>query len=450
MNSLAQSSGMPRLCEPACIFRLLHVLTVAFAAIFWTSLSHAQSGLTVEVGKSFVLPGSMEVGTVFIADPGVADANVSPNNSVFVFGKAVGETTLTIEELGGERTQNFTIRVTHNLSQINRTLASRFPGNSIAVESSRGSILVTGTVTDEQRRGDIIQTLQASVPESAIIDRLTVAGSNLIRLQVRLIEVQQSVASNYGIDWNATVAGSGFSIGANNGGILSLNNNGSATDSLNASVDVLVNNGVATILQETTLSTVNGGEATFSVGEEIPVPTFISDNDGADNGNFSLDYKFVGTRLIFRPASAPGNKIRMNIDSLISSETQTNSTVNGNVFANLNSRSFQTSVELGDRQPFVIAGLTRRETDAALRASRGTLLSNAVNTVFGRDTAGSSSRDLVVIVTPILNDLGPVSLEHILPDHASNLEFILSRGFEGSGKIPSNYTDVPGPAGFKY
>ena len=429
--------------------RAIVTLLLFLCASLAGSVADAQLRITVETGKSIVLPDATDdIGTVFVADPSIADASLSPNNTVFVFGKQVGETSLVVEALGGEKTRTFTVVVTHNLSELTRSLSNRFPDASIGVESSRGSILVRGVVGSEQMRADVIATLRASVPQSAIIDRLSVRTSNHIGLRVRLIEVQQREAGAYGIDWNATVAGNGFALGVDNGGILRLSDDDDAEDSLNASVDLLVNRGVATILQETSLSTVNGGEAVFAVGEEIPVPAVISDSDGADDGNFSLDYKFIGTRLVFRPSSAPGNKLRLDIDSVISNETQTSGTVNGNVFPNLNTRSFQSSVELVDGQSFVIAGLSRRETDASIRGSRGGAFSNLMNRVFGRDLARDSGRDLIVIVTPDLGLGQSISVDHVLPRHATNLEFILSR--TGASKGLGGPVQIDGPAGFKY
>jgi pilus assembly protein CpaC len=429
---------------------LLSGLEAAWLGLFLLSFLAlpvaAQERIVLEVGKSVTLEDAGATETVFIADTSVADANASPGNRVFIFGKAVGETTLITTAVGTGEERSYLVTVTHALSELRGALSRRFPGQPISLQSARGSLFVSGIVSDDRQRENVIATLSAAAPGTSIIDELTVSGSNIIRLRVRLLEVNRERVEQFGIDWSGLVASSGFFVGTGDRGVIEIGRRQSDADSLTAAINVLVSNGVATLAQETTLSTVSGDRAEFSVGGEIPVPSFVSDNDGADNSNFQLDYKFVGTKLVFLPARAPGNKLRLTIESTISSALQATSTVNGNTFPNLSTRSFRTNVELGDGQSFVIAGLSRQSTNADLRNAKDNGLSRAVDTVFGRDTVSGSNQELVVIVTPFLGEMR-VELPSItrLPPRQSNLEFILSGGTAGGVRA-----GTLGPAGFKY
>ncbi|MGL6210823.1 MAG: type II and III secretion system protein family protein [Paracoccaceae bacterium] len=402
----------------------------------------------LEVGKGILLPGSEFVESVFVADTSIADANLSPSESVFLFGKSVGETSLIGAALNGDELFRYTIVVTENISELRRSLSRRFPGEALSLESSRGSILVTGTTSTEQVRQNVIRTVEAAVPSSAIIDELTVASSNLIRLKVRLLEVNRSRVSRFGVDWTALIADNGFTLGTSSRGNLSLGYDETAENSLNATVDLLVSNGVASIVQETSLSTVSGKDAEFSVGGEIPVPTFTGDTEVNASGNFSLDYKFIGTRLLFTPAEAKGNKLRLAISSSVTSAQATSSTVNGNVFPNLSTRSFRTDVELADKQSFVIAGLSKNETLSALRDPAGNAPSRLINSILGRDTVNDTGQELVIIVTPFLSDFEPPRVAEAIIRRPSNLEYILGGGTQG-GKHPGLGRLAP-VAGFRY
>ncbi|EAQ24860.1 type II and III secretion system protein family protein [Roseovarius sp. 217] len=415
-----------------------------------SSPASAQERLTVEQGKSILLPVGDNVDTVFVSDTTVADASISSNNRVFVFGKEVGETSLIATSTYADSDMTFTVVVTHKLSEIRSVIQSRFPGEQIAVESSRGSLMITGIVSSDRVRETLVTTLESAAPETTIIDRLRVASSNIIRLEVKLLEVSRTQVENFGIDWNATVTANGFFLGTSNRGVLSVGKSDTAESSLNAALDVLISNGIATIAQETVLSTVNGEEALFSVGGEIPIPTFIPVDSGSSDGNFQLDFKFIGTSLSFTPSIAPGNKLRLLIDSTISSQGQTSSTVNGNVFPNLNTRSFRTNVELSDRQPFVIAGVTRNDTSNDLRQDRGTGLSRIVDSLLGQDRVTANSQELVVIVTPLLTELEPQSIQERLPAPLSNLGFILSNRDSRTAITHEPRYNAFGAAGFRY
>ena len=404
-------------------------MAVAFA--FCATEARAQDRITVEVGKAVSLPNTSEIQTVFVADTAIADATVGEGSQIFVYGKSIGETTLFASAANNDQQDEFIIVVTHNMSELRRTLSERFPDSSVSINSSRGSVLVSGVVDTEQKRQQVIRTIEASVPESAILDELTVSTSNLITLRVRLLEVDRSRANSYGVNWDATVASNGFFLGANSSGVIRLGNDESAVDSLNASLDVLTTSGIVSIVQETLLSTVTGESAEFSVGGEIPIPTYISGEQAEGSGNYQLDYKFIGTKLQFTPVNAPGDKLRLEINSEISSTGASVGTVNGDSFPTLRSRAIKTSVELEDQQSFVIAGISRSESNVNLRNGRGPGLSRAVDTVFGADRTTNSDQELVIVVTPLLSENAPVDVTEGLPRPMTNLEFILVGGRDG-------------------
>lgn len=422
---------------------------IVFFLLVWPGAAHAvEDRFLVESGKGILLQVDVDVEAVFISDTGIADAQISPSNRVFLFGKSVGETTLIVTPLLGDDMRTYTVVVTHRLSEIRSVLETRFPGEQISVASSRGSLLVTGVVSSERIRETALETLRAVVPDTAIIDRMTVAGSNVIRLQVVLLEVSRTRAENFGIDWAGTIIDNGFFLGTSNSGELRFGRDSSAESSLRAAVDLLVSSGVATIQQETILSAVTGESAEFTVGSEIPVPRYITASEGGDDNNFQLDYKFIGTALSFTPSISAGNKLRLQIDSAISATSGSAATVNGNTFPNLSSRSFRTSVELEDQQPFVIAGVSRNDSNSDMQLSRGGALSRAVDSLMGNDRTTATSQELVVIVTPLLSDAEPSEVRERLPSSQTNLEFILSRVPVDKG-FPGNLR-IDGVGGFKY
>lgn len=429
--------------------RIMVALVAVSIWLLWVAPAQAQDRITVEIGKAVNLPNTAAIASVFVADTSIADATVDEGSQVFVYGVGIGETTLFAAADDGRLTE-YVVVVTHNLTELRRALSQRFPGTAVSISSSRGSVLVSGIVDSEQKRERLIQTIEASVPGSAIIDQMVVSTSNLITLRVRLLEVDRSRAASYGVNWDATVASNGFFLGTSANGVIRLGRDDSAVDSLNASLDVLTTSGIVSIQQESLLSTVTGQSAQFSVGGEIPVPTFVSDTQTDGGGNYKLDYKFIGTSLEFTPVNAPGEKLRLEIDSVISSAAATSTTVNGNTFPNLRSRAIKTSVELEDRQSFVIAGISRNEASVNLRNGRDMGFSRAVDTIFGADRTTNTDQELVIVVTPLLSDTDYRDPTQGLPRAMTNLEYILSGGRDGSPKATLGLPDAIRHAGFQY
>lgn len=393
----------------------------------------AQERLIVEMGKGIFLPNTGAVETVFVADTNIADVTSSPGEAVFLFGKSVGETTLIATDLSGNEQFRFDVTVVLNLAEIRRSLDQRFGGEQIALSSARGSVMVNGVVSNDRVRQDILTTIEASVPGSALIDRLIVAESNLIQLDVALYEVNRSRVQNFGINWGALVGnGSG----------------GNLADMTNA-LNLLVANGVASILTETSMTTISGQPANFSVGGEVPVPTF-SGNADSDSGNFSLSYKFIGMNLDFSPQQINNDTLRLEIDSTISSAQGASATINGNSFPTLSSRRFQTTVELGESQSFVIAGLSKEETFSSLSdGRRNNRFEGLVRLIFGSERTSRTRQELIIVVTPRFKSLEAPNILEQLGRPISNLEYILSQrggGDKGSGGI----SRIAGSAGFSY
>lgn len=410
--------------------------------------SQDEMRLVVEVGKGIVLPGAGAVDSIFVADNAIADAVASESGEVYVYGRAVGETTL-LASIADEGQRQYTVMVTPNIVELQRGLAERFPGTNVSINASRGSVFVSGVVENEVQRQRVIQTIEADLPNLAVIDQVEVSSSNLVTLRVRLLEVDRSRAESFGVDWDATVASNGFFLGASDRGVIRLGNKEDTTDSLNATLDVLTTSGIVTVSQETLLSTVVGRSAHFSVGGEIPIPNYISDEQDGGAGNYKLDYKFIGTDLSFTPVNAPGEKLRLEIESNISSAGTSATTVNGNTFPNLRSRSIQTNVELEDRQSFVIAGISRDETVLDLRTGRAPGLSRAVDALFGADRRRGSAQELVIVVTPLLTAESDERPSEPVLQSISNLEHIISNP-EGSFKAQGRLPKVVQLAGFRY
>lgn len=413
--------------------------------------AQAQTTMTVEIGKSTVLPLKVPIDAVFIADDTVADISVSPGDTVFLYGKSVGETNVIVSSMDG-RTLNFNVVVTHNLSELRRSLAQRFPGEGVRLESARGTLSAAGVISSEAVRGAILQTLRGGLIAGEVVDRMVVSENNLIRLQVRVLEVNRNRAQSFGIDWDLAIAGNGFFLSSFDQGVFQFGFDEDIVDTatFSATINLLVDNNIATIIQDTTLTAVNGEQAGFRVGTEFPIPKFSAGSDTFEDANFSVEYQFVGTDLQFTPTFGSGNRLRLEIDSTLSELLPTITRINGNDFPNTTSRSFATTVELEDGQPFAIAGLTRDVAISELRDSTGTVLSDAVNTVFGADRTTGTQQDLVVIVTPILSSpAADTSKEHLLRPQG-NLHFILASRKSRSRSAAADIAAASSLAGFQY
>src|SRR5690606_10566406 len=150
----------------------------------------------------------------------------------------------------------------------------------------------------------VIESLRSSIPESVLIDEIAVAESRVVRLDVKFMEVDRDQLEVYGVNWSVLAS-------SNRGGRCGQR---CSSVEVNALMKLLLDNGVATVLSETTLTTISKKEASFMVGEEIAVPHYAS-SDGMTEPNFGVDYRFVGLNVGFTPHLLPGGRVNLMIES---------------------------------------------------------------------------------------------------------------------------------------
>lgn len=103
------------------------------------------------IGKSGVIRIGQSARRVAVANPAIADVLVLRGNEVYIVGKSVGSTNVSMWD-GNERLfANVNINVTPDLEGLKRTLFELFPNDRIGVQAARQSLVLTGEVASLPR-----------------------------------------------------------------------------------------------------------------------------------------------------------------------------------------------------------------------------------------------------------------------------------------------------------
>jgi len=418
----------------ALVFFARLLSTLALVLCIWVKASAAYGQrLVIEIGKGLQLSGTENAESLFVADPTIADIQESPSEAHFIYGKSVGETTVTGVDLGGRTLFQYDMVVIYNLDEMQRMLSQRFPAARITIRSARGSVYATGTVPDQQTYDAAIESLEKSIPEGVLINEIAVAESPIIRLDIKFMEVSRDRLETYGVNWSALSPSNHY----RTGDIL-----GRGHD-VNKFMKLLLDNGVATILSDTTLTTIGRKKASFMAGEEIAIPTHSVNNGAA---SFGVDYKFVGFNIGFTPQLLPGDKVSLAIEAEISEPRQTVQFSSGPV-PYVAARKLNTNVDLHSGESFILAGLSRMDTTGAHDQPRRNwgVVGEVLRSLAGHGSVSAHNRDIAVVVTPYFGASDKPSAADITGLQRSNIEFILSNKSK-----PFSSARIYGPAGFLY
>lgn len=218
-----------------------------------------------------------------------------------------------------------------------------------------------------------------------IVDPIATSASTLqaestILIKAKLIEVRKSALRDIGIEWADVAAGPVFDT-------LDL----TMTTVIDSMIHLLVNRGHARLLAEPTLTCINGGQADFLVGGEVPIP--VQNQDGALN----VVFKQFGIILNVEPQANASGLIRTKVGVEVSSVDKANSVLGIPGFA---TRKTNTEMNVQSGEPMVIAGLFSADDAKTVAKVPGLGSIPVLGELFKSRQFRRGETELVVLVTP--------------------------------------------------
>jgi pilus assembly protein CpaC len=385
--------------------------------------------MDVAVNKSQVLTADRPFAKALIGNADIADVLPLTNRSLYVLGKKIGTTSLTLYDKNNNLISVIDVAVGPDVVSLRRQLRELMPSEQIGVQISGDSVVLTGTVSSGPAI-DRAKQIATTYAGDKIVNLLSVGAAQQVMLEVRFSEMNRNVAKSLGINTAFTNGNGGntFQGGIGNNAsstALLTNQNGSPTvniagildtfgvvskgislGNLNifTALDALERKGLVTTLAEPTLVALSGESASFLAGGEFPVP--ISQGGGAGQGAstaITVEYKQFGVSLGFTPTVLDDGVINLVVTPEVSSiDPSASVTINGLTIPGLQTRRAKTTLELRDGQSFAVAGLLRKDFQSTVR--QFPLLGSIpiIGALFSSRGFQRQETELVIIVTPRL------------------------------------------------
>ncbi len=413
------------------ILILCHLMMILASCTVYAA---AQSGRVVSVPhhQSTQLMISGKAKKVTLGDPSILDILVLKSNELYLIGKKLGTTNVSVWDRSGRIIESFNVEVTHDLNTLKSKLYQFLPDENIEVHSTQDKIVLRGLVSSQQNMDvaiKVAETFAAGKPadksedeenKSSVINLLSIGGAQQVTLEVTVAEVQRSLVRTFDsnfhffqksgdITWGTTTIGSAIdSIGpilSGNSGVNEFGFLGSFIDSntlFTFALDIAKQNGVAKVLAEPSLTALSGTKAEFVAGGEFPVP--VPNEDG-----ISIAYKKYGVTLDFVPFILSDKKINLKLNVSVS-ELATSGVVTYSVgdtnaayyIPPLTTRSAGSTLELADGQTMGIAGLLSENARNVDEGLPGVADLPILGRLFKSEQFTSGETELVILVTPRL------------------------------------------------
>lgn len=470
----------------------LPAATLAVPAMAQTGSALHAGILEVPLNKSEVVSADRPIAKAMIGNDQVADILPITDRSVYVLGKKMGTTSLTLYDAGGRVIAVMDVAVGPDVQALKTQLSQLVPGQPIEASISNESIVLTGLVNNPAAIDRAVQ-LARTYAGDKVVNLIALGSSQQVQLEVRFAEVNRVAGREIGIN--------GFGI-SNNGSFSAITGRGSAfvpgvvgTETITVSpggditttidggkpaflgtpgitgmfgilrkqfsignVDIdgilsaLESRGFAKTLAQPTLVSLSGERAAFLAGGEFPVPVAQSGGGGGVGGGnntaaITVEFKPFGVSLGFTPTVLGDKTINLIVEPEVSEIDPTASlTLNGITIPGLRTRRASTTLELRDGESFAIAGLLQRDIKTNIQQMPILGSIPILGALFRSTQYQKGETELLIVVTPRL--VAPIRPGQVRlptdrvkdPDEAKT--FLLGQPFE-ENKLPPPAADDP-------
>ena len=404
--------------------------------------------LAVTMGKSETIRFDKTIGDVVVGSSDIVDVIPMTNRSVYILGKKIGTTNLSLFNENKDFIGVIDIVVSFDLESLQIKLREVMPREWITVRDVNGRVMLSGNLSDSLAVTKALAIAEQYAPE-AVTNALTIRSPQQVMLEVRFVEATRLAGRELGIDVSALTQGvsaqTGVALASGSipfGTVITQLLGGGGTQ-LDVALRALERRSAIRTLAEPNLVALSGDKASFLAGGEFPFPV------AQDQGRVTIEFKKFGVGLVFTPTVLDDDLINVKIEPEVSQLDRTNSVqLEGIEIPGLTIRRANTTVELRDGQSFAIAGLL--QTNNAKTLSQLPWIGDVpiLGALFRSASYQRNETDLVIIVTPRL--VRPVSapsklatpLDDRLPGNDADL-FLL-----GKSEVPKEVLEmIVGPDG---
>ena len=399
--------------------------------------------VAVPVNKSQVIRSDRPYSKALIGNPEIADVLPLTDQSLYVLGKKMGTTSLTLYDRSNMLIAVVDVVVGPDVISLRRQLSELMPVDGIGARISNDSIVLEGIVPDAVAADRAVQLAETYAP-GKVVNMLSLGSAQQVMLEVRFSEIKRSALKSIGVGMFVEGGGNnGFGAAIGGGAsltpggdittVIPLPGGGTATQTvpgpgirtlgsivdsfgilqrsfsilglgIDATLDALERKGAITTLAEPTLVALSGETASFLAGGEFPVP--VSQGVGGGGGGnvaLTVEWKPFGVSLAFTPTVLADGVISLIVAPEVSSIDPTASIVINNLrVPGIQTRRAKTTVELRDGESFALAGLIRKDFQDTVRQFPILGSIPIIGSLFRSTNFQKEDTELLIVVTPRL------------------------------------------------
>ena len=174
------------------------MLAVAPAAAQSAETGLRAGTLEVPLNKSQVVTADRPIAKAMVGSADIADILPLTDRSVYVLGKKMGTTSLTLYDSGGRVLSVIDIAVGPDVDAFQDQAGKLIPGSNIEAHISGSSMVLTGFANDAGMVDRAVQLAKTYAGDD-VVNLISLRGSQQVMLEVRFAEVKRQTGENIGV-----------------------------------------------------------------------------------------------------------------------------------------------------------------------------------------------------------------------------------------------------------
>jgi pilus assembly protein CpaC len=377
---------------------------------------------TLAPDTSRTLHFTSPIARVEVDKEGVVAVRAPDARSIVLTGLAPGDAIVKVYAADGAVVSSGVVSVVPARLAASDALAQDPRMSRVVARQQGKEVVLTGSV-DSLAAHAAAPLIASAAGDSPAVNYTNVSGEQVVAVDVQFVAVSSTTLNALGFNFSklsgdiqgAVVSPSSLSSYAFNSSGLTLGASaplqsafnlflGSTNHGIGAVMSALASNGLSQVLAQPTLLVRSGEEAHFLAGGEIPIPVPQGITGGTGGGGtVTIQFKEFGVRLSVAPTVLDHGRIVLKIAPEVSELDYTNGVqIQGFTVPGIKRRSADTTVQLGNGQSFVIAGLSY--TNNTVTKNKTPLLGDlpVLGAFFRNQQSQKERQELIIVATPRL------------------------------------------------
>ena len=157
--------------------------------------------ITVALNKSRRLRIGRSYGEVVVGNAEIADARPLTNKTIYILGKAIGTTNLSIYDRNKYLIGIIDVEITYDIKALRRKLGQTIRSGKLKVTSVNGRVMLSGSVPDAPTLQRAVAIANQFAPD-AVLNSVSIASTQQVMLEVRFVEAFSSASRELGLRWD--------------------------------------------------------------------------------------------------------------------------------------------------------------------------------------------------------------------------------------------------------